>query len=260
MATRIEWTDETWNPVTGCTKVSTGCKNCYAERMSKRLAGRYGYPADDPFRVTLHPDRLEQPLHWRKPRRVFVCSMGDLFHEDVPLYFQVKVWRTMADSPQHTYQVLTKRADIMRERLQPLSQTFGVLPNVWLGVTAENQIRANERIPALMKIPAAVRFVSCEPLLGRINLGLMGTAPKTWTVNGSYRPVWSFFHWVIAGCESGPGRRWAQEAWFLFLLDQCKMSGVPFFLKQMDDRDGKLEKLPELDGHVWAEFPGIEEQ
>ena len=260
MATKIEWTDETWNPVTGCTKVSAGCKNCYAERMSKRLAGRYGYPADDPFRVTLHPDRLEQPLRWRKPRRVFVCSMGDLFHKDVPLYFQVNVWRTMADSPHHTFQVLTKRADLMQHRLQPLSQTFGVLPNVWLGVTAENQIRANERIPALLKIPAAVRFVSCEPLLGPIDFVQTAYAYKERKANGlTLAGLWDHLHWVIAGCESGPGRRWAQEAWFLLLLDQCEMAGVPFFLKQMD-YDGKIEKLPELDGRVWAEFPAAKEQ
>ena len=253
MATKIEWTDETWNPVTGCTKVSAGCKNCYAERMSKRLAGRYGYPADDPFRVTLHPDRLEQPLRWRKPRRVFVCSMGDLFHKDVPLYFQVDVWRTMADSPQHTFQVLTKRADLMQQRLQPLSGAFGVLPNVWLGITAENQIRANERIPALLKMPAAVRFVSCEPLLDPVNL-LSAVNKLDEFYEANFKP--GGIDWVIAGCESGPGRRWAKESWFLLLLDQCEMSGVPFFLKQMD-RDGQVEKLPELDGRVWAEFPQV---
>ena len=257
MATKIEWTDETWNPVTGCTKVSAGCKNCYAERMSKRLAGRFGYPADDPFRVTLHPDRLEQPLHWRKPRRVFVCSMGDLFHKDVPLYFQVNVWRTMADSLHHTFQVLTKRADLMQHRLQPLSQTFGVLPNVWLGVTVENQETADERAHVLAQIAASVRFLSLEPLLGPIDLGFMGTAPKTWTANGAYRPVWSFFNWVIAGCESGPGRRDADIEWFRDLCNQCDDALVPFFLKQMD-RDGKIEKLPELDGRAWAEFPVVE--
>ena len=248
MATKIEWTDETWNPVTGCTKVSAGCKNCYAERMSKRLAGRYGYPADDPFRVTLHPDRIGWPLHWRKPRRVFVCSMGDLFHEDVPLYFQVDVWRTMADSPQHTFQVLTKRADLMQRRLQPLSQTFGVLPNVWMGVTAENQETADERIPELLQIPASVRFVSCEPLLGPINIQRR--------LIYDWYPFSPNLHWVIAGCESGSGRRHSDIGWFHSLRDQCKTKGTPFFLKQMD-RNGKVEKLPKLDGRVWAEFPQV---
>ncbi len=263
MATKIEWVKnpdgtkgETWNPVTGCTKVSTGCKHCYAERMSKRLAGRYGYPADDPFRVTLHPDRLDQPLRWRKPRRVFVCSMSDFFHPHIPLGFQAKMFSIMRRCPQHTFQILTKRI----EQLALFDEVCGwpQLPNVWLGITAENQETANERIPELLKIPAAVRFVSLEPLLGSIDFIEVAYAYKAAGVDGlTLAGLWDHLHWVIAGCESGPGRRETPENWFRDLRDQCEAASVPFFLKQMD-RDGKIEKLPEFDGRVWAEFPVVE--
>jgi len=165
--TKIDWAEKSWNPVTGCTPVSAGCANCYAAKMAKRLAGRYGYPADDPFRVTLHEDRLEEPLHWRKPSRVFVCSMGDLFHEDVPedVIWQVieKAWQ----AKQHTFLLLTKRprrmADVLTHSMLWLNDTP---PNIWIGTSIENQQTAYERIPHLLNAPAAVRFVSCEPLLG----------------------------------------------------------------------------------------------
>lgn len=205
---RIEWTDATWSPVTGCAPISEGCQNCYAKRMANRLRGRCGYPADEPFKVTLHKDRLEEPLRLKKPRRVFVCSMGDLFHEDVPFEFIASVFGVMANSSQNTYMVLTKRPQRMKEffdwlylsaasyyardhRTVPydddrinvfimkIASEYGInldfmrkwpLFNVWLGVTAENQARADERIPILLQIPAAVRFVSCEPLLSAIDL------------------------------------------------------------------------------------------
>lgn len=257
MATKIEWTDETWNPVTGCTKVSSGCKNCYAERMAKRLAGRYGYPADDPFRVTIHPDRLEQPLRWRKPRRVFVCSMSDFFHPSIPLWFEAKMLDVMRRCPQHTFQILTKRT----EQLALFDKVCGWpddLPNVWLGVSAENQEAADERIPALMCVPAAVRFVSCEPLLSDIDLTQAMYGKESFGMNcfgftNGFGYEY-FLHWIIAGCESGSGRRRADARWFRNLRDQCRAGDVPFFLKQMD-RNGKIEKLPELDGRVWTEFP-----
>jgi protein gp37 len=198
--TKIEWCDAVWNPVTGCTKVSAGCHNCYAERMSKRLAGRAGYPAENPFAVTLHPDRLDQPLRWTKPRRIFVCSMGDLFHEDVDDEDRDEIFAVMAYAAEHQFQVLTKRPGRMREYLTTSSNPSELrdraaciretihsdimgqpdthyppplpwpLPNVWLGVTAENQAAADERIPILLSTPAAVRFVSCEPLLGPVDL------------------------------------------------------------------------------------------
>lgn len=168
MPTGIAWTDETWNAITGCTKVSAGCKHCYAERMAKRLAGRFGYPADEPFRVTLHPEKLELPLQWRKPRRIFVNSMSDLFHKDVPDEFIGHVFDVMLRASWHTFQVLTKRPERMAEwcqRKYPMP-----LPNVWLGTSVENQATAVVRIPLLLETPAAVRWVSAEPLLGRLDL------------------------------------------------------------------------------------------
>ncbi len=198
MTTKIEWTDESWNPMTGCTKVSSGCEHCYAERMAKRLRGRFGYPEDDPFRVTLHPDRLERPLRWRKPRRVFVCSMGDLFHKDVPFDFIDKVFSSIILSAPSVFQVLTKRPARMAEYICELyaghrgvasaSQTIGEgsgflrglacadatsnapIQNLWLGTSLEDQATADERIPQLLECPAAVRFVSCEPLLSAVDL------------------------------------------------------------------------------------------
>ncbi len=183
--TRIEWAEVVWNPVSGCTPISEGCQNCYAKRMANRLRGRCGYPADDPFRVTLHPEKLEEPLKWKKPRRVFVCSMGDLFHEQVPDEYIAKVWEIMNNATQHTFLVLTKRPQRMKDFLArlgwyihdrdgyPMEAVLDeggkyTLKNVWLGVTAENQQRADERIPILLQIPAAVRFVSIEPMLGPV--------------------------------------------------------------------------------------------
>ena len=183
--TKIEWADAVWNPVTGCTPISEGCQNCYAERMATRLKGRYGYPEDEPFKVTLHPEKLKEPLKWKKPRRVFVCSMGDLFHEQVPDGYIAKVWEVMSNASQHTFLVLTKRPQRMEDFLarlgwythdrevNPAEAVLDeggkyTLKNVWLGVTAENQQRADERIPILLQIPAALRFVSIEPMLGPV--------------------------------------------------------------------------------------------
>jgi protein gp37 len=174
--TTIEWTDKTWNPITGCTKISPGCRNCYAERMAKRLAGRHGYPADEPFRVTFHPERLEEPLRWKKPQDVFVCSMGDLFHEDVPTGWVYHVFDVMAEARQHTFQILTKRPENIRGKLYEGRPRYmaatDYLPNVWLGVSAEDQKRADERSRWLLKVPAAVRLLSLEPLLGPVEIGL----------------------------------------------------------------------------------------
>lgn len=255
--TRIEWTDETWNPVTGCTKVSEGCDNCYAERMARRLAGRCGYDADSPFRVTLHENRLTEPAKWRKPRRVFVCSMGDLFHAGVWPGVQERIFQIMTMCHEHTFQVLTKRPEMMLGFARRWGDGKDWPENIWLGVTAENQKRAHERIPLLLETPAKVKFVSCEPLLGPVNLmdvaglGLAGIS------------------WVIAGCESGPRRRPAKKRWFQDLRDQCD-GRVPFFLKQMeveafdhtatgpeDDLPAhtSVVKLPRLDGEQYVEWP-----
>ncbi len=167
---KIEWTDDTWNPVTGCTPVSEACQHCYAKRMAQRLAGRCGYPAGDGFAVTVHRDKLREPLRWKKPRKVFVVSMGDLFHPDVSAEFIYQLYALMATCGEHTFMLLTKRAERMREVLSRCVSDFDMARNIWCGVTAENQARADERIPVLLQTPAAVRFLSCEPLLGPINL------------------------------------------------------------------------------------------
>lgn len=215
MPTKIEWCEEVWNPVTGCTKMSPGCKNCYAERMAQRLKGRYGYPADDPFRVTLHPERLEQPVRWRKPRTVFVPSMGDLFHKDVPNTFLHRVWTAMVQSPRHQYLVLTKRP----KRLARYVNYLGGAPlaNVALGVSVENADYL-WRIAELLKIPAALRFVSFEPLLGPVD-------PSPWLVPAT-------LDWVICGGESGPKARPMHPDWPRDVRDLCAVAGVPFFFKQ----------------------------
>ena len=253
MPTKIEYVTETWNPVTGCTPVSEGCTNCYAERAAaNRLAGRYGYPPKPyHFKVTLHPDRLEQPLKWRKPRRIFVCSMGDLFHEDVKRDFIYDVYVAMKNAPQHIFLILTKRPAQMKHWVDTVRPRSWPLSNVWLGVTAENQARADERIPVLLSIPAAVRFVSIEPMLGPVDLGYT-FAPAYIEAGG--KPA---LDWVILGAETGPSRRAMLPRWARDVKEQCVAAGVPFFLKQMYRNDGTLWRLPELDGRVWNEYPEV---
>lgn len=279
MPTNIEWCQETWNPVTGCTSVSEGCTNCYARRMAEtRLRGRCGYPEKDPFRPGLrHPKQWDKPLHWKSPRMIFVCSMGDLFHEAVPLDVIRYVLHTTILCPQHTFLILTKRPERMAEgvdkfiakwkacyRVDLLEYEFP-LPNLWLGVTAENQARADERIPILLQIPAAVRFVSVEPMLGPVDLTAIDTG-KTWpgksetaklnalrgytsskraksgilgdpTTGGASRFIdsvnFSRIDWVICGGETGPGARQMDAQWARDLRDQCQDAGVPFFMKKM---------------------------
>jgi len=245
---KIEWTDYTWNPVTGCTPVSEGCENCYAKQFAKRLAGRHGYPKDDPFRVTLHPERLEEPLRWRKPRRVFVCSMSDLFHPDVPGKFINEVWMVMRNASQHLFLVLTKRPERMlawtdaaaMAKAWPIDEIWP--DNVWIGVTAENQQTADERIPILLQIPAAVRFVSVEPMLSAVNLTQI-TIDEARYVNALTGEHWlrdgfdkeleplQRIDWIICGGETGPGARPCHPDWIRSLRDQCQESGVPFFFK-----------------------------
>jgi protein gp37 len=242
--TGIEWADRVWNPVSGCSPVSAGCRNCYAERMAKRLAGRCGYPADDPFRVTVHTDKLEAPLHWRKPGRVFVNSMSDLFHPDVPDDVIQQIFTTMALA-NGTYMILTKRPHRMRDLLTERSFQEGVtyvecdygagylpwpLPNVWLGTSIEDQPTTDERVPELLLTPAAVHFVSYEPALARVSLNTpMPGAP----VNGIY-PSWyiqSGLDWVICGRETGPGARPCDRRWVDQIVTQCRDAGVPIFVK-----------------------------
>ena len=266
--TPISWTEKTWNPISGCTPISEGCANCYAKRMAQRLRGRCGYPEDDPFRVTFHPDRLEQPLKLKKPSRIFVCSMGDLFHDDVDCSI-VDIFDVMSATPQHTYMLLTKRPERMRSLFRLNGPLLGSepLPNVWLGVTAENQARADERIPILLQIPAAVRFVSVEPMLGPVDI-YRWLRCHICSNNGSYYnpnsdeveecPICSsedpsLLDWVICGGETGPGARPMHPDWVRLLRDQCQAAGVPFLFKQWGARTtGRI-----LDGEIWDEYPGV---
>lgn len=304
----IEWTDETWNPTVGCMKVSAGCEHCYAIRTAYRNAAIGQAPYQGLTRrlpdgslnwtgvVRTLPERLQLPLTWKKPRRIFVDSMSDLFHDDVPDEFIEQVFGAMAVAHWHTFQVLTKRPQRMlawfNERYQvPLVngrlgwETRGdrvwshrgdmldptrdsgwtpdgqvaapwswPLPNVWLGVSVEDQRAADERIPLLLQTPAAVRFLSCEPLLGRIELSDVSgwrDAPR-WLGRVNLGP--NAISWVIAGAESGPGARPMHEDWVRSLRDQCQAAGAAFFYKQ-NAVNGRKTHLPELDGRTWTEYP-----
>lgn len=228
----IEWTDATWNPVTGCTKISPGCKHCYAERMAKRLQAMGQPRYVDGFNLTLQHDVVIQPLSWKKPRLVFVNSMSDLFHDEVPLTFLKRVFEVMAEAHWHVFQVLTKRA----ERLEETAQSLSWPPNVWIGVSVENDDYAY-RIDHLKRVPAAVRFLSIEPLLGPItNLSL------------------THVDWVIVGGESGPFARFVDPQWVRCIRDECVSAGVPFFFKQWGGTR-KSTTGRALDGRTWDELP-----
>ena len=244
--TKIEWADEVWNPVTGCTPISEGCRNCYAKRMAARLKGRYGYPEDEPFRSTFHPDRLEQPFKGSN-KRYFVCSMSDLFHDHVPIQTILTVFdhaEQAALKHGHTFIFLTKRPIRMKHAVEKWLE-FGRLMSgleennpfpLWLGVSVEDQRTADERIPILLQIPAAVRFVSVEPMLGAVDLNKL---PK-FDIPGDgvdrcthYEAPWDeYLHWVVCGGETGPGARPMHPDWPRGLRDQCQAAGVPFFFKQ----------------------------
>jgi len=274
--TSIEWTDASWNPIVGCTEVSPGCANCYAARLAatrlrevrayqglatgevqkiSRGAGSGHYFERWSIRwtgeVRFLPERLEEPLHWKKPQRIFVCDMGDLFHEGVKCEWKQKIFWVMREARQHTFQVLTKRPRLMQ---QFISEEFGELhepiPNVWLGVSVENQHFADERIPLLLATPAAVRWISAEPLLGSVDLNYVGPTGNTSSVLGCIpcmrkqenattqsgphtcmekRPK---LDWVVCGGESGPNARPMNPEWARWLRGQCQAAGVPFFFKQ----------------------------
>lgn len=219
--TTIEWTERTWNPVTGCTKISPGCAHCYAERITERFHGPGSFE-----RIVLHPERLDEPVHWRKPARVFVNSMSDLFHEDISDDFIGAIFRTMLVTPRHTFQILTKRPQRMLDWFSRFYYNQKPSLNVWLGVSVENQHFADERIPLLMQTPAAVRFISAEPLLEKLSIV----------------PV---VDWVICGGESGPGARPMHPEWARTLRDRCVNYKIPFFFKQWGEwgiADGDPEK------------------
>ncbi len=228
----IEWTEATWNPVTGCTKVSQGCKNCYAERLAKRLQAMRMERYRNGFNITLHRDLVDLPLKWKQPRLIFVNSMSDLFHEKVPLDFIQHVFHTMERCPEHTFQILTKRS----KRLAELANRLPWPNNVWMGVTVEDS-QTIARVYDLQRVPAAVRFLSCEPLIGPIDeLALNG------------------IHWVIVGGESGPGARPIKQEWVESILSQCRDVGVPFFFKQWGGvRKGLAGR--KLHGRTYDEMP-----
>ena len=246
---KIEWCDKVWNPITGCTKIGEGCRNCYAERMAKRLAGRCGYPKDNPFAVTLHPERLNEPLRWKKPQRVFVCSMGDLFHKDIKQVSLMEIFMTIRSCPQHTFLILTKRAKEMCQffwRFRNIHCSPNSTPNLWLGVSVENQQTADERIPILLQIPATKRFVSYEPALEPVDfMGFCGPS------DGAIWQPLKYLDWLIMGCESGPGARPMKIEWARDIKNQCVNAGIPFFYKQGPGDDGKVCKMPMLDGRRW---------
>lgn len=229
---KIEWTQATWNPVTGCSKVSAGCAHCYAERLARRLQAMGCDRYRNGFAVTLHPDLLDLPRRWRTPRLVFVNSMSDLFHEAVPLEFIRRVFDTMRACPHHTFQILTKRS----RRLRDVAADLAWPANVWMGVSVEDE-RVLHRIADLRAVPAAVRFLSCEPLLGPLDsLPLEG------------------IHWVIVGGESGPRARPMRAEWVRSLLRQCRRLGVPFFFKQWGTARKNLAGR-RLDGRIYDELP-----
>lgn len=236
----IEWTEATWNPVTGCTEVSPGCAHCYAKTFAERFRGVPGHPYEMGFDLTLRPDRLALPLTWKRPRMIFVNSMSDLFHEEVPTSYVEQVFAAMAAAHWHTFQVLTKRS----ERLVELAESLPWPSNVWMGVSVENQ-RWTTRVDDLRRIPAAVKFLSCEPLLGPLELDLAD------------------IDWVIAGGESGPGARPMRPEWARSLRDQCTAADVPFFFKQWGAHDeagvrrskGRTGRV--LDGRTWDAMPVV---
>jgi protein gp37 len=223
----IQWCDKSWNPITGCTKISAGCAHCYAKAVTER------FPKSFPngFTVTLHEDRLSVPLSWKKPSKIFVNSMSDLFHEEVPLSFIQEVFKIIAACPQHIFQILTKRS----KRLVALSSQLTWHPNIWMGVSVENQ-KVVSRVDDLREIPAAVRFLSCEPLIGPLELNLQG------------------IDWVIVGGESGADNRPIRVEWVKSIRDQCLADNVSFFFKQWGGFTPKAGGRI-LDGRTWDEFP-----
>ena len=233
----IEWTDATWNLVTGCTKVSRGCDNCYAERFANRFRGTPGHPFENGFDLTLRPERLAQPLAWRRPRRVFVNSMSDLFHKKIPAEFIDRVFDTMEAADRHIFQVLTKRSSLMRNYLRRRYGRSAAPRHIWCGVSVEDRA-ATRRIRHLQGAPAEIRFLSIEPLFGPVgDIDLEGVS------------------WVIVGGESGPNARPMQQHWVLDIRDACNRKGVDFFFKQWGDRTPKSGGR-RLEGIEYNAMPG----
>lgn len=240
MPSKIEWLQggETWNPITGCSPISIGCMQCYAKRLAEgRLKGRYGYPKKNPFAVTYHKDKLTQPLGWRKPRNIFICSMGDLFHPQVDIFHLNEIFAVMKAIKRHRYLILTKRPERMLDLLPRLIGKSST-PHIFFGISAENQETLDERMKFLLKVNGRI-FVSLEPLLAPVHLS---------------REHLIHLDWVIAGSESGTNARWYDWEWFCALKKQCVDVGVPYFLKQIVV-NGKKISMPKLDGKVWNQMP-----
>ena len=232
----IEWTDTTWNPVTGCTKISAGCDNCYAERFSERFRGVSGHPFEPGFDLTLRPERLQQPFAWKRPRMIFVNSMSDLFQKEIPKPYIEAVFDTMEKANWHAYQVLTKRSSLLQKFLDDRYRGRTAPPHMWFGVSVENK-PATSRIAHLQKANAGVRFLSIEPLIapvGKLDL--------------------SRIDWVIVGGESGHGARPMNPEWAIDIRDQCIVAHVPFFFKQWGGRSPKTGGRL-LEGREWNQFP-----
>lgn len=282
--TKIEWADKTWNPVTGCSKISEGCRNCYAERMAKRLSGRFGYPKIEPFEPVIHKDKMADPMYWRGSKKIFVCSMGDLFHEKVKQEWIARVFSETWGS-KHIFIFLTKRPENMKTFFKRCGHWQGYVThngnkpkawggngiivgssnewpskNIWLGVTAETQEQADNRIPVLLQIPASVRFVSVEPMLEHLDLG------KYLKCESCIDPLVCWcgdprINWVICGGETGPGARPMKADWVRSLRDQCIDNLVPFYFKQWGEYDEHGDKTGKkisgrlLDGKTWGKYP-----
>lgn len=234
---KIEWTNSTWNPLTGCTKISEGCQNCYAERMAKRLHAMGNPNYENIFKLTLHPDAIELPLKWKNPQLIFVNSMSDLFHEEVPDDFIIKIFSVMKEASWHTFQILTKRS----KHLMELSNKLVWTPNIWMGVTVENN-RHVYRIDDLRSSGAAVKFISFEPLLGPI-----------------IEPNLQGIDWAIIGGESGPGARPIEPKWVRNLQNSCSIQGTKFFFKQWGGTNRKKTGRI-LDGRTWDDMPEIQKR
>lgn len=231
---KIEWTNATWNPIRGCTKVSEGCKNCYAEAFAERFRGVPGHPYEQGFDLKLITKKIEEPLKWRQPKKIFVCSMSDLFHEEVPIEYIRKIFYTMNNAKWHIFQILTKRI----ERLSAIYKQFNWTTNIWIGTTIELQ-KYSYRSYILSKVPTSIRFLSFEPLLGPIQNVFL-----------------SNIDWIIVGGESGLNARPMEISWALTIKNMCKKNNIPFFLKQLGGRNGKrggMEAL--LEGQLWHQYP-----
>ena len=248
---KIEWTDSTWNPVTGCTKISPGCKYCYAETLAERWRGVKNHAYEQGFDLRLWPERLELPLRWKKSRRIFVNSMSDLFHPDVPDEFIDKVFETMRKASHHQFQVLTKRPERMSEYMEAWGEEFAEkYPHIWLGTSIETD-KYIERAQIVSRLPSSVRFLSCEPLLGPLDISKILEEKKAPSPYGRDKQG---INWVIVGGESGTRSRPMKEEWVVQIRNQCRRAKVPFFFKQWGGTNKKKAGRT-LESRTWDEYP-----